>query len=215
MKQYKLKKNYIDSSGCEFSPQEVGRTGNFFIAWKNIEDKEASPFVLFEKDFVKSNTEFFEEIIEKPKDILRWPNGAVMEIPDDIEEVFKVFPRDTRYTWDTYSGESCKEYCKISNSIFLLPQEAQEECEAKNIRARLMRKIKEIDRENGWVCDWNNRKQKKYFLFISSCKDCYDISTGWDFCLFRPNVMSEQAKNYMMSDAVSDREFKMFLGIKE
>jgi hypothetical protein len=217
MKKYRLKKNYIDQYGNVFFPQLCEENGDCF----RDENKNCS--IRFDMQFVESNKEFFEEIIEK-KDILRWDNGAIMEVPGDIYYVFKV----QMYFGEWYNAGYCAKYyskerleelkqcCQVQDDFFLTKEEAQLECEARNTRAKLMRKIKEIDRESGFFIAYSEKINYpiKYYL-------------QWDFVSGKKRYSSEYARNsgqilmskhsqdYMMSDAVSDREFKMFLGIKD
>ena len=232
MKKYRLKKDFYLTNGEFIESEEIFifDTENF----QYVPEICPSKGWIFSKDFIESNREFFEEIIKKPKDVLRWDNGAVMEIPRGFSKIFDVYmnwkfeERDSDWKSEKFwvarkcdVGDYAEYYVGISPDFFLTKEEAQLECEARNTHAKLMRRIKEIDRENNWVCDWGDNTQTKYTLSCFYGIRCFSKNTiNKDYTSPTSSrdvgtCMSIQARDYMMSDAVSDREFKLFLGIKD
>ena len=77
---------------------------------------------------------------------------------------------------------------------------------------RLLTKITEIHAANNWILDWNDTDQMKYWVawdHACSEKECASNSV---FNHGNP-VMCIQARDFMMSDQVSDDEFKAYLKI--
>ena len=165
-----------------------------------------------------TNADWFEPIIEKPKQILKYANGAVMEsleIGDDYFSICGDYLEE--WTWEDQTSDL------VLRNVFLTQLEAQRAHGVQLAQNRLLKKIAEIDANNNWVADWGNIDQKKYFLsFDHDFKELdknFIPNTGKyanrEYNSQTNNVyMSEQAKNYMMSDEVSLEDFKLFLGIK-
>jgi hypothetical protein len=110
-----------------------------------------------------------------------------------------------------YGNLSCQDInCLLNQNMFLTKEEAEKAIKQKNVFYSLYKKIREIDRENGWICDWSDREQFKYSILW----DYEENIKRSDFSrLYNDGkiYMSERADNYMMSNAVSNEDFKLFL----
>jgi hypothetical protein len=154
------------------------------------------------------NTDWFEPIIEKPKPVLKYENGAVME-PTAITTNY-YFIANGFVDEQPWNYESYQEARLLLRNVFLTKQEAQKALDMRLVQNRLLKKIREIDSD--WVCNWSNNSQGKYCLVYDheESEKYYDHSiTGQCDQIY----MSEQAKDYMMSDQVSLEDFKLFLSI--
>ena len=75
---------------------------------------------------------------------------------------------------------------------------------------RLLEKIKEINESVGWVADWENENQPKYYLSYFDSK----VRSEYVYCTRSSLIfMSKEAKDYIMSDEVSDEDRIKFLKI--
>ena len=68
-----------------------------------------------------------------------------------------------------------------------------------------------INHENGWVADWNDYTQCKYYVN-------YSHIMSYSMTLVKKTrisvvYMCEQAINWLLSDEVSDEERKIWIGI--
>lgn len=156
----------------------------------------------------------------KNKSVLRWPNGAIMEVPEGVEEIFEVGTlRGNQLADDEYERIFCfhsvsiNSYAgkdvKICDNYFLTREEAKKEAEMRNVRAKLLRKIAEIDR------DWkpNTREQVR---FLGLDLDDNTVKQYYSTFLKTTNIgMSEKVADYMFSDEVDEKERRLFLGIKD
>ena len=163
-------------------------------------------------DFLQNfltNADWFEPIIEKPKQILKYANGAVMEsleIGDDYFSICGDYVEE--WTWEDQTSDL------VLRNVFLTQLEAQRAHGVQLAQNRLLKKIAEIDANNNWVADWNDQYQQKYRLYFDF--DLNEKSYKIDQTYYNgATYMSEQAKDYMMRDKVSLEDFKLFLGINK
>lgn len=224
MKQYKLKKRYVLQSGEVLEPQILKQStpfGKLTDYYATLEDEhEDENKIILKSNFVETNIEFFEEI--KEERILKYPNGALMGIEGKRQKIFRVILEQELYTkygllfedsdcidYETYSV--VEEYTSpstsfISQNCFLTKEEAIKEIEMRNVQDKLLRKIAEIDR------DWNGEGKKCCLYYYHTDKICMTSCNK----TYTPNTsMSEKAKDYMFSDEVSEKERRLFLGIKD
>jgi hypothetical protein len=156
-------------------------------------------------------------LVEEPKKaekkVLKYPNGAVVEAPEMYSEYYNIdTPSDvTKYLWICDSLE----LSRLKNqNIFLTKEEAEKALDVELTHDRLLKKIIEINAENDWVADFKNPNQNKYFLYW--CNGDRDKSWSMQYIRRTGTIyMCEQAKDYMMSDAISGEDFKKFLKIYE
>jgi hypothetical protein len=137
---------------------------------------------------------------------MKYPNGAVVKL-EEGEDYFYIDSLN-----DIYGTPYGHQYHLQNQNAFLSYEDAKKWRDVKNTHNKLLKKIVKINYENNWVPDWGNKVRAKYFLvwdYLRGQKyhDCNYSER--DFHIY----MSEQAKDYMMSDKVSDEDFKKFLFI--
>ena len=142
---------------------------------------------------------------------LFYPNGSI---------VYKL--KDSQRYWCKNSGggivnniwtnDSIDKNRVISKGVFLTEEACQNADDVDQTHNTLLKKIIEIDAESGWIADWSGQYQDKYWLFWDCSSDSKSYNSNrTSRC--RWETLSEQAKNYMMSDKVSNKDFKKFLKI--
>lgn len=141
MKQYKLKKPYLTERGYTAHPQTLEWNTTSEVYALSLEGEPL--FYGLNKEFVKNNTEFFEEMIEKP-DVSRWDNGAIRVVPSEATTICEVFRESTTkyYTknwplsvWD--NKELIEEDALKVANYFLTKEEAEEECRIREAKGYL------------------------------------------------------------------------------
>jgi hypothetical protein len=156
-----------------------------------------------------------EQQEQKPSQLF-YDNGAVVNELEPSEKYWHI-----GYYGDVCEARWSDRFCSFLSSnqnVFLTKEAAEKWLDVKNTHNRLLAKIKQIDAENNWKADWSNANQLKYevawnYFSGEFCgeKDYSDTP----YFLTGSVYMSEQSKDYMMSDEVSDEDFKKFLLIVE
>ena len=171
-------------------------------------------------DKLKDNTDWFEPIIKKPKQILKYANGAVMENLEVDQQYYSI--NSIMAHQELWGNHICDATRCMQRNVFLTQLEAQRALNMQIVQNWLLKKIAEIDANNNWACDWSDINQKKYFLsfdhdFKELDKNVIPNTGKYanrEYNSQTNNVyMSEQAKDYMMSDKVSLEDFKLFLNV--
>jgi hypothetical protein len=147
-----------------------------------------------------------KDFSEKSKQIF-FDNGACVLPLKGEEYWFTDDWGDVRKSkWDGYPFDFCR---LQSQNVFLTKEAAENTKDVRDTHNRILAKVKKIDAENGWAADWNNFEQLKWFVnwsFFEKRK----ISGNTSGIMKSLIVMSKQAKDYLMSDKVSDEDFKKF-----
>lgn len=149
----------------------------------------------------------------KPPEPLKYRNGSLVERPKKSQ---KYYYHTEGNFYDYVDHNNCDEDQLdlgrlFKHNCFATAEEAQIHLDNTIIYNKIYKRIKEIDRENGWVCDWEDKKQSKYYVFLNffNSKKSFLIIF---FCRAQGIIyMSEQAKDWLMSAEVSDEEFKIFV----
>jgi hypothetical protein len=231
MKKYRLKKKFMTMNGDIIEPQILEYKPQILPLAPNQEEHTISPHEYgyyygieyggqFKVEFVETNTEFFEEIIEK-KDVLRWDNGAIMEIPEgysgDLWEVRvcwqQYLPTNIEYPLMTEAEKKKLGYeITTKDNIFLEYDRACNNATSKSVKSRVVKKIKQLDMESGWQYDpynskqecwtaqWDYKSHKKIFIQVSGIDNTRTI-------------FSPKAKQYL--ENLQWDYFKLFLGVEE
>ena len=134
---------------------------------------------------------------------LKYPNGAEVYAPD-VGSVYHYVGENGHIEWTKFADNYKGLYRLNNQNLFLLEETADKASLVKNTHNKLLKKIIEINAGNDWVL--NSNKSNGYYLCFSSGKkfgNCYAQSLDI--------YMSEQAKDYMMANAVTLEEFKQFL----
>ena len=167
-----------------------------------------------------TNAGWFEPIIKKPKQILKYANGAVMENLEVDQQYYSI--NSIMAHQELWGNHICDATRCMQRNVFLTQLEAQRALNMQIVQNWLLKKIAEIDANNNWACDWSDINQKKYFLsfdhdFKELDKNVIPNTGKYanrEYNSQTNNVyMSEQARDYMMSDEVSLEDFKLFLNV--
>jgi len=176
-----------------------------------------TPFIDFPEQLLKDNPDWFEEIkeleeVEKPKPVLTYRNGALVREPQ----------KETTYGYIVDLIEKQVGEAKWTGSDFDFDNLAKQNCflgymaidlalDNILIYNRIYKRIKEIDFENDFVCDWSDNHQTKYLA-------CFDWeylhkSFDYDYQSHSQGViyMSKQAKDWLLSDEVTTADFRIFI----
>lgn len=148
------------------------------------------------------------------KKVMKYPNGAVAKALEDGDEYWSIrYYEDTLITshyWN-FEGDQYDRAMLKNQNVFKTRKDAEKWLDVLNTHNKLLKKIVEINYENGWVADLENDEQKKYCLYwYTGGNKEYSVITNERY---GDVIMSKQAKDYMMSDKVSDEDFKKFLFI--
>ena len=148
---------------------------------------------------------------EEIKSTLFYPNGAVVYQPEYNQEYwyFDAAAPVDRSHWEDHPTDICH---LRSQQMFLTEEACQNAKDVDDTHNRLLTKIVEINAENNWILDWSDSEQVKYWLGWDY-RDGRKYSTGGRQLDYSTSVMCIQANDYMMSDQVSDADFKKFLKI--
>lgn len=76
---------------------------------------------------------------------------------------------------------------------------AEKDGELWRLTKKIERRIAELNREHGWVCDWNDRSQKKFYIFIGQALRNIDKS-------FSFTVQELNTNHYMCEEALNEIE---------
>jgi hypothetical protein len=142
-----------------------------------------------------------------------WENGAVKFELEEGQEFWFISTLG-EVQWGIIQNDEYEQYLLLRQNIFITEESAEKWLEVLDIHYKYCKIIDEINRKHGWKVDWSDNNQYKYHLcwnysYKVKYYGCSDIiNTG-------VNYMCKQAKDYMMSDAVSDSDFKKFLKIVE
>jgi hypothetical protein len=143
--------------------------------------------------------------IKKP---LRYPNGAIISTTIEIDVYYHVIKE--RYTDRFIVIKQNREMTfkeTAGRNVFLTKEEAEKECDVLNTQDKLLRKIAEIDRD----CE---ETDKDYYLYY----DHYSKEVNWRSNFFETQgafCFSEKAKDWLLSDEVTEQERKLFCNIKD
>lgn len=158
--------------------------------------------------YVENNPDWFEPAMEDEK-ILKYPNGSVVHAP----KIIKANPQDLFYIDNNiyvqkFSLDELKNVLELfinNQNVFLTKEEAEKALKVQQDHNRLLKKIIEIDEQSDKEIDW--------YIYWDSMNNCRVAKVKQAILNTNQIPMSTQAKDYMMSDAVSDQEIKHFLFI--
>jgi hypothetical protein len=162
---------------------------------------------------VENNPDWFEEVKEKeekkkPVEPIKNRNGSVVKGLNYGEKYYNYVFTINQLSW--LNNEIDAKLLSYHN-VFLTKEEAETARKNQEIYNKLYSKIKQIDAENEWVCDWEDTEQEKYCLFYNNYDKTSFFLTENDYIYQGCIYMSEQAKDYMLSNEVSDEEFMIFV----
>lgn len=112
--------------------------------------------------------------------------------------------------------------CNIDNSdkeilkhdqVFRTAEEAEKADQQRMAKVRILKRIAEENAKEGWVCDWSNKKQRKYFYYYDHIDDELSI----DYYVFCQSIetdfyMSETVAKKLQTELLQD--YKIYLGKK-
>jgi hypothetical protein len=228
-RKFKLLKEAPDSkAGSTFTLNDSGDyyvidfndSGDYYVIdfdFRKKSDKHFSGELFgwaYHRTAVENNPEWFEEVFENTEP-LKYPNGAVVEPPEKGETYWFINSLNDIESTLSHNYEISSFYAKslANQNVFLTKEEAQKALNQSLVFNQLYKKIQEIDRENNWVCDWNDSQQEKLslsFYWENKSKHCYSTVKNQ---IQGVVYMSEESAKYMMSDKVSVADFKLFCGI--
>ena len=118
-----------------------------------------------------------------------------------------------------FNSETCMHLLDSMN-LFDSKDAAKRVLKITKVKARLEKKILEINAKNNWKLNWNDPTQVKYTLLWDHNPNKPGQGTRGCIPMSKMHIsggmcMCEQAKDYMLSKLVTDQEFKLFLGIIE
>ena len=162
----------------------------------------------------KDLPEYFEVVKTEPitPRAQFYVNGATMRKVEEGRRYWYINSGGVvhRDTW--LDLETDNQRLKFRN-VFLTEEAAEKWAYCLEVQARLEREIARIHEEEGWVRDWSNGTQKKFYLeyFFQEKERQYDY-TLWS--RDKNIVMSEKARDHMLNKSkVSDNEYFAFLGL--
>ena len=150
---------------------------------------------------------------EEIKKQLFYSNGAVVYPLKDGDTYWCILGDNFTWTASTaWTDHQVDKYRLNRQRIFLTKESCYNADNVDETHTRLLAKITEIHAANNWILDWTDLDQIKYLLTWDHLYS--DKAFEWRDRFNQGNpVMSEQARDYMMSDKVSDEDFKKFLKI--
>ncbi len=114
------------------------------------------------------NGEYTLEEIQKmfeEKTILKYHNGAVVESLEDEQPYFYI--EDSGAIEEAYysSDYLLTNHRLLTRNVFLSEEEAEKEAKRQIRYFEIINNIEKINREEGWVADWNDNSQAKWHLY--------------------------------------------------
>lgn len=161
----------------------------------------------WQNELIKSiinNTDWFEPIPETKTQHFH-KNGSVCE---GLGNKTKYFCQDfdgaveERRWEDNDFGRT-----RLANhNVFLTIESCQKATDDQAVYNRLYLKVKQIDEENAFICDWNNGEWNKYHIYYGVNPVRYYSPSACENCSQGTIYMSKQSAEYLLSDAVTDAE---------
>lgn len=199
-KKYKLLKDLPDAeSGTIW---ELSNKGNDYKLQSDLRVAKTYP-----RRIVENKPQWFEEIKEKPKKVLTYSNGALVDEPEEDTPVWIIDFENKNVLSAIYDENELN-----IRQIFPTKQAATKWAYCLEVQARLEKEIIKIHDEEGWICDWEDMTQQKYHL---SYNHEYKERDSYELDYFNGGIqMSKKAKEYMLNKSkVSDNEYFAFLGL--
>lgn len=188
---------------------------NFYIAGQ---DHKYSTFIDFPEQLLKDNPDWFEEIkelekVEKPNPLLQFRNRAsVKELEKETTYWYIIDLIEKQVGEDKWTGSDFDFDNLAKQNCFLGYMAIDLALDNILIYNQIYKRIKEIDFENDFVCDWSNQDQYKYFVrsehFAEYGRDASCTTTIQSQGTI---YMSKQAKDWLLSDEVTIDDFKIFI----
>ena len=175
----------------------------------NDEDLSSSDLQFLSKVFKNISTEL-EEYEPKPK-LLKRPDGSLISKP---EEGTAVVFLDIHFDISQSVYGSWLFQSITRGEVFLEKDLNLAEKKAKQLTKQLEIQF-EIDRlnaESGWITDWNNFSQEKFFLTHDSNSEIVGSDYLWGDRNSGENAMSEKTAEKIL-EKYSQEELKQYLGI--
>jgi len=162
------------------------------------------------KEFTIEELNTLIETAKKPSQIF-YENGACVRPLKDGQTYWYINGANDVYEcqWNNFNADLNR---LANQNLFLSKEYALKALDVMFTHNRILAKIKEIDAENNWKADWSDFNQKKYYVFwdFEHKAKLSDYSRLYN----RANIyMSEQSSDWLMSDEVSDSDFRKFLKI--
>lgn len=149
------------------------------------------------------------------KQVLKRPNGSLLERVENGEKYYNILTNGYISACTEYRDFVEGEQRHLSGNYFATEEEAQAWLDKLKVYYRLKLKIDQINAENGWVA-WRDSDCEYYLTTRRRYDSQGDYKMGKDYDSTQKTdrySMSEQAKDFMMSDEVSDEDFKTFLEV--
>jgi hypothetical protein len=145
--------------------------------------------------------------------IFKYPNGAVVEALENKQPYFYIGD-----VWDgfgSYYTNSKIDKCRLlTRNVFLTREEAEKEFHRKARYYGIIKEIDKINREENWVCDWNDSGQAKWYLYYNYMKDSlHNYFRGEKAYICRQNdtYMCKKAIDWVIT--LPDGDKKILIGI--
>jgi hypothetical protein len=138
-----------------------------------------------------------------------WENGAC-KFPLENDQAYYIVDCDGEVLCQSYQDDSFDQYLLLTQEVFDTEEACEKWANVKKRHYEILQDIDKIHREEGWVCNFADYDQRKYFV-------CWDYSAekiDWGinrYSFYSVVDMSEKAKDYVMSLSESDQ--KKFLKI--
>jgi len=114
------------------------------------------------EDLLKNHpNDFIINYKETPK----FPNGAEVFAPEEGTRYFYSYCDDDGVPQTTWNGKSDDFFFLKSQMVFLGKDKCHSSTVLKDRHLEIVQKVYEINAENNWVVDWNNKNQNKYYCY--------------------------------------------------
>jgi hypothetical protein len=143
-----------------------------------------------------------------------WENGAV-KFELEVGQEFWFISTLGEVQWGITQNDEFEKYLLLHQNIFITEESAEKWLDVLDTHHKYCKIIDDINRENGWQVDWNNDKQRKYYLSWDYKEENKITWTSLKIDNSGQIFMCAKAAEYMRSDKVSDSDFKKFLKIVE
>ena len=137
---------------------------------------------------------------------LFYPDGAVMNLKEG--EKYWVVYTNGKTECGFFNDDSNDKSRLFAGLLYPTEKDAINSYEILKDKYELIRKITEINAENNWVCDWNNRDQAKYYLVYNVKSFRFAAS----YNIKSQNIyMCKSAIDYLLSSKITDKQRHNFL----
>ncbi len=163
---------------------------------------------------IKEGEYTLEEIQKmfKEKEILKYPNGAVVE---DLKgkEYFYIYCGSVVFN-EYFNNDVVYKYKLLTRNVFLTQEEAERELKRKIRYYEIINEIDRINREENWVADWSDDDQAKWHLYYLYY-NMYNRFIRDEVYSYRQNgiYMCKKAIDWVMT--LHDEDKKILIGIYE